>query len=310
MISAEGLRKTLAGREVLRGVDLQVPAGTVTALLGPNGAGKTTTIRVLTTLTEADSGTVRVDGLDARAEPAAVRRRIGLTGQFAALDERLTGRENLQLIGRLQRLGRRTARSESARLLERFGLTEAGDRLVRTYSGGMRRRVDIAASLIAGPRVLFLDEPTTGLDPASRLQLWELIREEVAGGLTVLLTTQYLEEADQLADDVVVIDDGRVVEHGSPRQLKDRFSPAILHLTFESPADARRAQLLLRSGSGAAPEPEVEGSALRTPVGPGVGDLARALRRLDEHALPVIRVRVQEPSLDDVFLSLTERTAS
>lgn len=308
MITAEGLRKTLAGREVLRGVDLTVPAGTVTALLGPNGAGKTTTIRVLSTLTEADGGSAQIDGIDVQTDPAAVRRRLGLTGQFAALDDRLTGRENLELIGRLQRLGRQRARTESQRLLHRFGLEDAGDRLVRDYSGGMRRRVDIAASLISAPKVLFLDEPTTGLDPSSRLQLWELIREEVANGLTVLLTTQYLEEADQLAQDVVVIDDGKVVEHGTPTQLKDRFSPAVLHLTFDDPAEALRAQLLLRSTYGASPE--TSGTTLTMPLGPGVTDLTHALQSLESHSIPVARVRVQEPSLDDVFLNLTERAAS
>src|SRR5690606_18430568 len=233
-IRTEGIRKRYGDREVLRGIDLNVPAGTVFGVLGPNGAGKTTTVRVLTTLLRPDSGVARINGLDVVAQAREVRSVIGLAGQYAALDERLTARENLRLIGTLYRLGRRTARARADELLERFTLTEAADRPVGTYSGGMRRRIDLAASLIGNPAVLFLDEPTTGLDLSSRLTLWEMVREQAAAAVTVLLTTQYLEEADQLADEIAVIDRGQGIAQGTPEELKRKVSGDRLVITVAS----------------------------------------------------------------------------
>jgi ABC-2 type transport system ATP-binding protein len=230
-VRAEEIRKSYKGTRVLDGVDLSVPAGTIFGLLGPNGAGKTTTVRILTTLASADSGTATVNGFDVARQVREVRASIGLAGQYAALDERLTARENLRLIGVLHRLGRRAARERADRLLERFDLVPAADRPVGTYSGGMRRRVDLAASLIGTPAVLFLDEPTTGLDLGSRIALWDMVREQARAGVTVLLTTQYLEEADQLADRIAVIDAGTVIAQGSPAELKRKVGGVRLTIT-------------------------------------------------------------------------------
>src|SRR5215213_6645189 len=232
-LAVEGLRKRFGDVEALVGIDLEAPAGTILGLLGPNGAGKTTAVRILTTLLPPDAGTARVAGLDVVADAAELRSRIGLAGQYAAVDENLTGHENLEMVGRLYHLGRATSRGRADELLERFELTDASKRLVRTYSGGMRRRLDLAAALVARPPVLFLDEPTTGLDPRSRLGLWETIEARVAAGTTVLLTTQYLDEADRLADRIAVIDQGRVIAEGTSDELKDRVGGEWLEVTLD-----------------------------------------------------------------------------
>jgi ABC-2 type transport system ATP-binding protein len=288
-------------------VSFVVPQGTVLGLLGPNGAGKTTTVRMLTTLSVPTGGTGRVAGHDVVAEPDAVRRSMGLTGQAATVDELLTARENLRLIGRLSGLSRRHIASVSDDLLERFSLTDAANRMVKTYSGGMRRRLDLAVSLIAAPPVLFLDEPTTGLDPRSRSELWEVLRGLVRDGTTLLLTTQYLEEADQLADDIVVIDRGRVIASGTPTQLKDQSGRASVVLTLTHAADLARAADLVRSCS---PEIHVEPSARRiTAQADGLGDMTRIGEVIAASAIQVDDLGLKRPSLDDVFLHLTGHRA-
>ena len=289
----------------LAGLDLSVEQGTVLGLLGPNGAGKTTAVRVLTTLLDADEGTAVVDGIDVRKDPQEVRRRIGLSGQYAAVDEYLTGFENLDMIGRLYHLGRRRAKERAGELLERFTLTDAADRPVKTYSGGMRRRLDLAGALVAAPKVLFLDEPTTGLDPRSRTDMWEVIRELVAGGTTLLLTTQYLEEADRLSDEIVVIDKGRVIAQGTADTLKSQVGGERVELVVESAADiatARRVLERVRRGRGG------RGGAAAPPDRTGRGGgktLVEALSRLDAEQVTVLDVALRRPTLDDVFLSLT-----
>jgi ABC-2 type transport system ATP-binding protein len=288
-------------------VSFVVPEGTVLGLLGPNGAGKTTTVRMLTTLSVPTSGTGRVAGHDVVAEPDAVRRSMGLTGQAATVDELLTARENLRLIGRLSGLSRRHIVSVSDDLLERFSLTDAANRMVKTYSGGMRRRLDLAVSLIAAPPVLFLDEPTTGLDPRSRSELWEVLRGLVRDGTTLLLTTQYLEEADQLADDIVVIDRGRVIAAGTPTQLKDESGRASVVITLTHAADLTRTADLVRSCS---PEIHVEPSARRiTAQADGLGDMTRIGEVLAASGIQVDDLGLKRPSLDDVFLHLTGHRA-
>ncbi len=304
-IRAEGLGKRYGEREALRGVDLSVPTGTVLGVLGPNGAGKTTTVRILATLLSADAGRASVAGFDVASRAREVRRRIGLTGQYAAVDERLTGRENLRLVGTLYRLGRRTAKRVADEQLERFDLVEAADRAVKGYSGGMRRRLDLAASLVARPEVLFLDEPTTGLDPHSRNTLWRTIRDEVAAGVTVLLTTQYLEEADQLADRILVIDSGSVIAEGTADELKRKVGGERLAVRLTTPESAERAARTL-SGVGTAPATvDDEGLTVTVAVAPGIGAIAEAARELDALGLDVDDFGVRRPSLDDVFLSLT-----
>ncbi|MET9547432.1 ATP-binding cassette domain-containing protein [Streptomyces sp. NPDC006627] len=302
-IEVVGLRKAFGGREVVAGVDLTVPAGTVYALLGPNGAGKTTTVRILSTLLPADAGEVRVAGYDVRREAEQVRASIGVTGQFSAVDELLTGRENLRLMADLGHLGRRGARDMVGRLLERFGLVEAADRRAATYSGGMKRRLDLAMTLVPGPRLIFLDEPTTGLDPRSRRDLWEIVRELVADGVTVFLTTQYLEEADQLADRMGVLDGGRLVAEGTAAELK-RLVPGG-HIELQA-ADSEAVAELARRLPRASPNP----GALTVTL-PHDGSLT-ALRRL-LHGIDGIDDRVvtglavHTPDLDDVFMALTGR---
>ena len=309
-VVVEGLVKRFGEHTALAGVDLVVPQGTVLGLLGPNGAGKTTVVRVLSTLLRPDAGRAEVAGLDVVAQAHQVRASIGLTGQYAAVDEHLTGRENLEMVGRLYRLGGREARSRAGQLLERFDLTEAAHRPAKTYSGGMRRRLDIAASLIARPRVLFLDEPTTGLDPRSRLGMWEFIADLVGEGTTILLTTQYLEEADRLADAVVVVDRGRVIARGTADELKAQVGGERLELTVATVGD-----LALAAGApaplSATGEPRVDEQTRRLtlPVTGGTATLAEALRRLADRGVQVLDVGLRRPDLDDVFLTLTGHAA-
>jgi len=293
--------------EALCGVDLQAPVGTVLGLLGPNGAGKTTAVRILTTLLQPDAGEARVAGLDVRRDAAALRTQIGLAGQYAAVDENLTGAENLEMVGRLYHLPKGEPRTRATELLERFGLQEAADRLVRTYSGGMRRRLDLAAALVAHPPVLFLDEPTTGLDPRSRLDLWETIEGRVAAGTTVLLTTQYLDEADRLADRIAVIDRGRVIADGSSDELKAQVGGERLDVTLEPGADAEAAIAALETI--ASERPGMADGALRVPVRQRRGAIAEAVRRLDHAGVGIEDVAMHRPTLDDVFLTLTGRAA-
>jgi daunorubicin resistance ABC transporter ATP-binding subunit len=280
-----------------------VHEGEVFGLLGPNGAGKTTAIRVLATVLEPDEGRAEVLGCDVVREAKRVRRLIGLAGQYAAVDGNLTGRENLRLIGRLVHLPRRTITARAADLLERFELTDAADRPVRTYSGGMRRRIDLAAALVNRPPVLFLDEPTTGLDPYSRNEVWAMIGELVADGTTVVLTTQYLEEADRLASRVAVVDGGRVIENDSPARLKSRLGSTVIELGLADTSAAERAHALLaRAGAGS---PELEGTTVRLTAHEGARLLVDALRALDAEGIVPATLTVREPSLDDVFLALT-----
>ncbi len=305
MVHARGLVKSFGRVRALSGLDLAVPVGTTMCLLGRNGAGKTTAIRVLTTLLRPDAGTALVAGHDVVADGAAVRRSIGLAGQHTSVDECLSGRANLIMLGRLSRLGRRQARDRAAELLTVFGLDAAASRPVRCYSGGMRRRLDLAASLLTEPRVLFLDEPTTGLDPASRFALWELITDLVAGGTTLLLTTQYLEEADRLADRVCVIDGGRVTAEGTPAELKATAGASWLRVTVAataplSPVAAALACLAAGQARRLAP-----GHGLELPVIPRPGLVADAVRALDAAGIHADDVTVRTPTLDDVFLTLT-----
>jgi len=307
-IEAEGLVKTF-GSEVraLDGVNLRVEQGTVLGLLGPNGSGKTTTVRVLTTTLVPDSGRATVNGFDVVKEPNSVRSSIGLAGQYAAVDENLTGRENLRMVGQLLQLSRRDASRIADELLEHFDLTAAANRPSKTYSGGMRRRLDIAAALVHRPPVLFLDEPTTGLDPKSRNAVWAVVEELVAAGTTVLLTTQYLEEADRLADRIVVLDRGAVIAEGTSAELKADLGETVLDLGFIDPDTAERAAALFRgSWKGGV---VVDGSLLELSVDAGPSQVMLALRELDSTGLNPNRMALREPSLDDVFLSLTGRRA-
>ncbi|WBB68699.1 ATP-binding cassette domain-containing protein [Micromonospora sp. WMMD812] len=304
-IEAEGLRKQYGDTHALAGLDLTVAAGTVCGLLGPNGAGKTTAVRILTTLLRPDGGRARVAGHDVVAHPDRVRAAIGLVGQHAAVDEVLTGRQNLVLFGRLHHLSRRAARARADELLDRFGLADAGARPVSGYSGGMRRRLDLAASLILAPPVLFLDEPTTGLDPRGRNEVWDAVRALVADGATVLLTTQYLDEADQLADTVAVVDAGRVVAAGSPEELKDDLGGDRLDVLLRRADDLARAASVITAATGAACAVDVAALRVSAPVGDRVTALAGALRALEEARLGVADVAVRRPTLDEVFLRLT-----
>jgi ABC-2 type transport system ATP-binding protein len=302
-IETEGLCKRYGDVRALDGVNLRAEKGTVLGLLGPNGAGKTTAVRILTTLLRPDGGSARVDGLDVVKDAAALRKRIGLAGQYAALDESLTGRENLELFGRLYRMGKGEARKRATELLERFDLADSGGRLVNTYSGGMRRRLDLAGALVARPPVLFLDEPTTGLDPRSRLGLWQTITDRVSQGSTVLLTTQYLEEADRLADQIAVIDHGKVIAEGTAAQLKDRVGGDRLEVSLDDVTQAEAASAALTSVVSG--ELELRDGVLRASVSRRDGTVAGALRRLDEAGIAVSDLTVRRPSLDDVFLGLT-----
>jgi ABC-2 type transport system ATP-binding protein len=301
-VEATGLHKAYGAVSVLDGVDLCVPRGNVLALLGPNGAGKTTTVRILSTLIRADAGVVRVAGFDAVAERREVRRRISLTGQDVAIDELLTGAENLQMVARLRGLDRRATRRLSAELLERFDLVEAADRRTGTYSGGMRRRLDLAAGLLADPEVIFLDEPTTGLDLRSRQAVWDAVRHLVATGASVVLTTQYLEEADQLADRVAVLEGGRIVADGTPAELKRRVAEQRLELTLTDEEAFSTALLALGERAVHADRGEL---AVAVPTDGSAADVRATLAHVDPDGAGIARFALHEASLDDVFLSLT-----
>ncbi|WP_206831615.1 ATP-binding cassette domain-containing protein [Alicyclobacillus fructus] len=307
-IEAHQLVKLFGRHRAVDGVDLQVRAGTVYGLLGPNGAGKTTTVRMLATLLRPDGGQARIFGYDVVKEAQRVRQLIGVTGQYASVDETLTAMENLMLFGRLLGLSRRDARQTAERLLEQFGLTEAKNRPLRHFSGGMRRRLDLAASLIARPPLIFLDEPTTGLDPRTRAQMWDTIRDLVREGTTVLLTTQYLDEADQLAERIAVIDRGRVIAEGTPDELKSSVGQSSLHLTFQNPADVPRAREIVEAALGAQATPSPEGRRLIAPVS-DTSRLPDVLVALKAAGIEISELGVQKPTLDEVFLTLTGHNA-
>jgi ABC-2 type transport system ATP-binding protein len=309
-IEAQGLAKAFGTTRALAGLDLTVPQGDILGLLGPNGAGKTTAVRVLTTLLRPDAGKAMVMGTDVTADPGEVRRHIGLTGQYAALDDYLTGRANLIMIGRLGRLTRREARQRADELLERFDLTGAAGRGVKTYSGGMRRRLDLAASLIGGPQVLFLDEPTTGLDPRSRAVSWEIIRELAAAGTTLLLTTQYLDEADQLADRVAVIDAGRVVAEGTPEQLKARVGDDRITLALPPGTDLAAAAAAVKEFTTGPVDTDPQQLLVTALVPEREGISTEVVRALDAVGIPVTTISLRRPSLDDAFLALTGHGAA
>jgi ABC-2 type transport system ATP-binding protein len=304
-IEATGLRKTYGKTHALAGLDLQVGHGEILGMLGPNGAGKTTTVRVLTTLLRPDQGSARVAGYDVQRDAAQVRRLIGLTGQYAALDECLTGRANLVMIGQLGRLSLRQARQRATELLSRFDLTEAADRGVKTYSGGMRRRLDLAASLVTRPRVLFLDEPSTGLDPRSRMVTWDAVRSLAADGTTVLLTTQHLDEADQLADRIAVVDHGTVIAEGTAAQLKAKIGGERVMLTIAPGSDLSLAvQVMARHGDGK-PLADPETMSVQAPVSAAARRLPEIVRDLDTAGVVLDDMSIRHPSLDDVFMTLT-----
>ncbi|MEU7860691.1 ATP-binding cassette domain-containing protein [Nonomuraea sp. NPDC049141] len=308
IVIAEGLHKSFGDTHALRGLDLSVPKGAVCGVLGPNGAGKTTAVRILATLSDPDAGHARIAGYDVVREAGQVRARIGLAGQYAAVDEKLTGRGNLRMFGRLYHLSRREAHRRADELLERFGLMDAADRQVTGYSGGMRRRLDLISSLILRPEVLFLDEPTTGLDPRSRGEIWDSVRELVADGTTVLLTTQYLDEADQLADDIAVIDHGQVIATGTPDELKATIGDR-LDVELEDPASLPAAATALNALAGT--EPTMTGAdQLSVALPSGSFRLAGIVRELDRAGVAAADVRLRRPTLDEVFLRLTDRKES
>jgi ABC-2 type transport system ATP-binding protein len=307
IVEARGLTKHFGNVEALAGLDLVAASGHVTALLGPNGAGKTTFISAVATLLRPDGGELRVGGVDVAAEPQRVRRIIGLAGQFASVEPAMTGRENLEFVGRLFGLDRGAARSAATAVLDRIGLTDDAHRLVRTYSGGMRRRLDLGASLVGRPQLLLLDEPTAGLDPRSRIELWEAIRNLVADGTDVLLTTQYLEEADQLARDVVIIDRGRVIAAGTPDELKDRAGRDVIEVRPRAAGDLPGVEQILSSVATETPRCDLDTSRVSVAADGGADQLTVVVRLLDERGITVDDVGLRRPSLDEVFLTLTGR---
>lgn len=309
IIEATGLAKHYKEVKALDGLDLSVPEGSILALLGPNGAGKTTAVSILSTLISPDAGVATVAGKNIVKDAREVRKLIGLSGQYAAVDEHLTGFENLDMVGRLYRLGRERARVRARELLDRFDLTDAADRPVKTYSGGMRRRLDLAAAIVAEPRVLFLDEPTTGLDPRSRTEMWSVIRDLVGKGTTLLLSTQYLEEADRLADDIIVIDRGREIAHGTADQLKDMVGGERIEVTVSDAADVERTSGILEGYAVGKIRIDERTKSLIAPISGGAAMFTKALRNIDDAGIGVNDVGLRRPTLDDVFLSLTGHVA-
>jgi ABC-2 type transport system ATP-binding protein len=308
-IVAEGLTKRFGTTEALRGIDLAVPTGSICALLGPNGAGKTTTVRILTTLLQLDAGRGSVAGFDVMREAEQVRFKIGLSGQYASVDELLTGYANLEMVGRLYHLPAKVARRRADELLARFGLADAANRIAKTYSGGMRRRLDLAASLVASPPVLFLDEPTTGLDPSNRSMMWETLSELVAGGTTIVLTTQYLEEADRLADQIVVIDAGRVIASGTADGLKSQVGGAHVDVIVRATAQIREAEHAMRQVSGERPRIEFDARQLTAPAPDGAETLTAIVHGLSARGIAIDDIALRRPTLDEVFLRLTGHVA-
>ena len=303
-IEVSDLTKSYKDNHVLKGVSFKVKRGTMLALLGPNGAGKTTTVRILSTLLGFDGGSVTIAGHNVKTEPDAVRSVIGLTGQSAAVDEMLTGRENLVMMGRLYRLTKNSAKERAEELLADFDLVDAADRVAKTYSGGMRRRLDLAVSLIAAPPIIFLDEPTTGLDPRSRIAMWEVIRNLMKNGTTILLTTQYLEEADQLADSIILIDDGKVAAEGTAKELKDKIGKDKLEVTFKTEAEYKAAQEVLKN---TITDRDDEQRSLAILISDTNKDVRTTLAMLDEANIAIDAMSLHKPSLDDVFLSITNK---
>ena len=309
-VEAHGLVKRFGDTVALAGVDLEVPRGAIYGLLGPNGAGKTTAVRILTTLLRPDAGRAAIDGIDVASDPHGVRERIGLTGQYAAVEERLTGRENMEFVGRLFHLPKGVVKTRARELLERFDLVDAGDRVVKGYSGGMRRRLDIAMSLIARPSVLFLDEPTTGLDPRSRLAMWDMIEELEQDGTNVLLTTQYLDEADRLAERIIVIDTGTVIADGTADELKDRIGGDRLSVSIARAENRDSALTTLRPLCTGHIDVSADGRSFSAPIRSGDRVVPGVIRALDDAGIDVLDVEVRRPTLDDVFLTLTGRATS
>ena len=310
IVEISGVAKSFGETHALKGVDLDIPEGSIQGLLGPNGAGKTTLVRILATLLRPDAGTALVDGHDVVREAQKVRELIGLAGQFAAVDDQLTGRENLEVVGLLYGLRRREARSRAGDALERLGLADAADRLVRTYSGGMRRRLDLGASLVGEPRVLLLDEPTTGLDPRTRLELWEFLRTRVREGATLLLTTQYLEEADHLADHIVVIDHGDVIARGTSDELKTRLGADVLEIVLADAVQLSLAAELIVPLCVDRPIVDEENRRLSVHAAGGAQTLLAVVRALDDAEVAIVDIGLRRPSLDDVFLALTGHAAA